>query len=69
MRILVACEESGTVTHAFKKRWGGVHQIYSCDLLPTSGKHGDLHIQADVLELMKMDWDVSHPTPKGGGLQ
>ena len=58
MRILVACEESGTVTHAFKKRWGGVHRIYSCDLLPTSGKHGDAHIQVDVLELLKMDWDI-----------
>ena len=58
MRILVACEESGTVTHALKQRWGGVHHIYSCDLLPTSGRHGDLHIQVDVLELLKMDWDM-----------
>jgi len=58
MRILVACEESGTVTNAFKKRWGGVHQTYSCDLLPTSGKLPDRHIQADVLELLKMDWDM-----------
>lgn len=32
--------------------------MYSCDLLPTSGNRGDLHIQADVLELLKMDWDM-----------
>lgn len=37
---------------------GGVHNVYSCDLLPTSGKHGNAHIQVDVLELLKMDWDM-----------
>ena len=46
MRILVACEESGTVTDAIL-RFGGDHQVYSCDLLPTSGKHEDRHIQVD----------------------
>lgn len=58
MRILVACEESGTVTDAILRFGGGDHQVYSCDLLPTSGKHEDKHIQADVLELLKMDWDM-----------
>lgn len=32
--------------------------MYSCDLLPTSGKHEELHVQVDVLELLKMDWDM-----------
>lgn len=61
MRILIACEESGTVTDAFLREIrdrGGCSQVYSCDLLPTSGKHGDRHVQADVLQLLKMDWDM-----------
>ncbi len=58
MRVLIACEESGTVTQAFRRRWGGVHQVYSCDLLPTSGRLPERHVQADVLELLKMDWDM-----------
>ncbi|MBR3160151.1 MAG: hypothetical protein IKF14_13790 [Atopobiaceae bacterium] len=59
MRILVACEESGAVVTAFKRRWGGAHDIYSCDLLPTSGRHPECHIQADALEIAKMDWDLA----------
>lgn len=58
MRVLIACEESGTVTDAFLRRWGDKVDVYSCDLLPTSGRHPDRHIQADVLEIMKMDWDM-----------
>lgn len=54
-RILVACEESQAVTEQLRKR-GGV--AYSCDLLPTSGKHPEWHIQADALEVSKMDWDM-----------
>lgn len=37
---------------------GGV-EAYSCDLLPTSGKHPEWHIQADALEVAKMDWDMA----------
>lgn len=55
MRVLVACEESQVVTAAFRR---GGHDAYSCDLLPTSGKHPEWHIQADALELVKMDWDM-----------
>lgn len=36
---------------------GGV-EAYSCDLLPCSGKHPEWHIQADALELIKMEWDM-----------
>ena len=38
MRVLVACEFSGVVREAFRKRG---HDAWSCDLLPTEieGKH------------------------------
>lgn len=55
MRVLVACEESQAVTS--KLRAGGV-EAYSCDLLPTSGRHPEWHIQADALEVAKMEWDM-----------
>lgn len=55
MRILVACEESQAVTSRLR-RIG--HEAYSCDLLPTSGRHPEWHIQADALEICKMDWDM-----------
>ena len=55
MRVLVACEESQAVTKELRK--GGV-TAYSCDLLPCSGGHPEWHIQADALEVAKMDWDM-----------
>lgn len=55
MRVLVACEESQAVTSRFRRR--GI-EAYSCDLLPTSGNHPEWHIQADALELVKMQWDL-----------
>lgn len=55
MRILCACEESQAVTTEFRR---GGHEAYSCDLLPTSGKHPEWHIQADALEIVKMRWDL-----------
>lgn len=54
-RVLVACEESGIVT-SFLRRNG--IEAYSCDLLPTSGSHPEWHIQADALEVVKMEWDA-----------
>ena len=36
---------------------GGV-TAFSCDLLPTTGRHPEWHIQADALEVAKMDWDA-----------
>lgn len=53
-RVLVACEESGAVTHELLRL--GIN-AWSCDLLPTTGKHADRHLQVDALELLKMDWD------------
>lgn len=54
--ILVACEESGTVTEAFVNL--GFTNVYSCDLLPTSGNYPERHLQCDALELLKMRWDM-----------
>lgn len=58
MRILVACEFSGIVREAFRKRG---HDAWSCDLLPTEipGKH----IQDDVLNHLYSAWDlmIAHP--------
>lgn len=58
MRVLVACEFSGTVREAFAARG---HDAWSCDLLPTEvpGKH----IQGDVLKVLGHSWDImiAHP--------
>ena len=58
MRVLVACEYSGTVRDAFKKLG---HDAWSCDLLP-SDKRGQ-HYQGDVRSLMTPMWDliIAHP--------
>ena len=55
MRILVACEESQTVTKAFRKKG---HEAYSCDILECSGGHPEWHLQQDVTELLKEHWDM-----------
>lgn len=55
MRVLCACEESQAVTAELRKLG---HIAYSCDLLPTSGRHPEWHIQADALEVVKLDWDM-----------
>lgn len=58
MRVLAACEYSGTVRDAFTKQG---HDAWSCDLLPSDAP-GD-HIQGDVLEVLSDDWDlvIAHP--------
>ena len=55
MRILLACEESQAVTKEFRKLG---HEAYSCDLLPCSGGNPEWHLQQDVSELLKQDWDM-----------
>jgi hypothetical protein len=54
-RILVACEESQTVTMALRNRG---HEAHSCDILPTTGKHPEWHIQDDVLNQLNKGWDM-----------
>lgn len=58
MRVLVACEYSGTVRDAFIARG---HDAMSCDLLPTE-KPGP-HYQGDVRDVIGNEWDmaVCHP--------
>lgn len=55
LRILVACEESQTVTMALRSQG---HEAHSCDILPTTGKHPEWHIQDDVLNQLDKGWDM-----------
>ena len=58
MKILIACEYSGTVRDAFIARG---HDAMSCDLLPTD-KPGP-HYQGDVFDIIDDGWDmmIAHP--------
>ena len=58
MRVLIACEFSGTVRDAFIRKG---HDAMSCDLLPTE-KPGP-HYQGDILDVIHSGWDlmVAHP--------
>ena len=59
LKVLVACEFSGTVREAFNKLG---HDAWSCDLLPTDVE--GQHIQGDVLKILNnQDWDlvIAHP--------
>lgn len=49
MKILVACEESQTVTIELRKLG---HEAYSCDIMECSGGHPEWHIQQDVIPLL-----------------
>ena len=61
LRVLVACEFSGTVRDAFLRRG---HDAWSCDLLPDE-RGSNRHIRGDARELLQPDlWDlliVAHP--------
>ena len=58
MRVLIACEYSGTVRDAFI---AAGHDAMSCDILP-SDRPGP-HYQGGVLNLLDEDWDlmIAHP--------
>lgn len=58
MRVLVACEYSGTVREAFAKRG---HDAWSCDILPTDIPGN--HYQGDVRDILENGWDmmICHP--------
>ena len=61
MKILVACEESQTVTTALRALG---HEAFSCDLEPCSGGHPEWHIQGDALiEAYSGEYDmmIAHP--------
>ena len=48
--ILIACEESGIVTKQFIEL--GFTNVFSCDLMKTSGNYPDRHIVGDVLPIL-----------------
>ena len=58
MRVLIACEYSGTVRDAFISQG---HDAMSCDLLPTD--RGGPHYQGDVFDIIGDGWDlmITHP--------
>lgn len=58
MKVLIACEYSGTVRDAFISMG---HNVISCDLLPTD-KPGP-HYQGDVFDIINDGWDlmIAHP--------
>lgn len=59
MKVLIACEQSGVVRRAFRKRG---HDAWSCDLLPAED-NSKFHHQCDVREILNDYWDlmIAHP--------
>jgi site-specific DNA-cytosine methylase len=58
MKILIACEYSGTVREAFSKLG---HDAWSCDILETEIPGN--HLQCDVRDILNNGWDmmIAHP--------
>lgn len=58
MRVLVACEKTGTVRDAFIRKG---HEAWSCDLQETTAPGP--HIKGDCLDVINDGWDliVAHP--------
>lgn len=58
MRVLIACEESGTVRDTFI---AAGHDAISCDILPT--RSPGPHVQGDVQPFLREPWDlvIAHP--------
>lgn len=57
--MLVACEYSGVVREAFRKKG---HEAWSCDILP-SDDNSEYHLQKDVRDVYLKDYDllIAHP--------
>ena len=60
MRVLIACEFSGTVRDAFRARG---HDAWSCDLLPTEspGQHFFVDVKSVIREYKDWDLMIAHP--------
>lgn len=58
MRVLIACEESGTVRSAFEELG---HEAWSCDLMPS--RIPGNHIIGDARDVLHGGWDllIAHP--------
>lgn len=61
MKVLVACEMSGVVREAFRKKG---HNAYSCDLLPSLDE-SSFHYRGDIFDMLQMSWTwdlmIAHP--------
>jgi site-specific DNA-cytosine methylase len=59
VKVLIACEYSGRVREAFRRRG---HDAWSCDLLPAEDG-SPFHIRGDVLAVLGNGFDlmVAHP--------
>lgn len=59
MKILIACESSGTVRNAFRQKG---HDAFSCDILPTES-YPEYHYEQDIFEVIDLGWDmmIAHP--------
>jgi len=59
MRVLIGCEQFGVVRDAMRRRG---HHAWSCDLKPARD-NSPFHIQDDVLNVLRDDWDLAifHP--------
>ena len=55
VKVLVACEESQTVTLELRKL---DIEAYSCDVEPASGGHPEWHLQQDVTSLLDEEWSA-----------
>ena len=51
MRILVACEESQTITKKLREQG---HIAFSCDIQECSGGHPEWHFNRDVFEIIDL---------------
>lgn len=60
MNVLIACEESQTITIEMRKLG---HQAFSCDLQEPSGGHPEWHVQGDVLDILRSP--AAFPTMDG----
>ena len=61
MKVLIACEESQTVTKEFRRI--GI-EAYSCDIQECSGGHPEWHIKGDAISEAysgKYDMMIAHP--------
>lgn len=59
-KILIACEQSQTITKAFRAKG---YEAYSCDIIDCSGGHPEWHLKQDVTPLLREKWDlvIAHP--------
>jgi site-specific DNA-cytosine methylase len=55
MRVLIACEWSGRVRDAFRRKG---HDAYSCDRDEGEGEFSSYHIRGEVQEYLDKDWDM-----------